>query len=172
MWPPYGHPHKSSATVVSCIIKMAIMCLIHVHLVQHFFFVNILKQTLQHTFCVLLFIQYVLYSSRLGVGLSCQHIIIQHFLLTSYFLRPINVSEKTYSKIVQIPLKGSLKKMILLLLTNSICCHFCSTIFWHCYIFEDVKLLLIALNYCIQEKKVSLKFRFGIIFPLYRAFIV
>ena len=33
----------------------------------------------------------------------------------------------------------------------------CSTIFWHCYIFGDVKLLLIALNYCIQEKKVSLK---------------
>ena len=28
MWPPYGHPHKSSATVVSCIIKMAIMRLI------------------------------------------------------------------------------------------------------------------------------------------------
>lgn len=124
MWPPYGHPHKSSATVVTCIIKMAIMRLIHVHLVEHFFFVNILKQTFQHTFCVLLFIQYVLYSSCLGVGLSCQHIIIQHFLLTSYFLRPINVSEKTYKKIVQIPLKGSLKKMILLLPTNSICCHF------------------------------------------------
>lgn len=159
MWPPYGHPHKSSATVVTCIIKMAIMRLIHVHLVEHFFFVNILKQTFQHTFCVLLFIQYVLYSSCLGVGLSCQHIIIQHFLLTSYFLRPINVSEKTYRKIVQIPLKGSLGLG-------------CSTIFWHCYIFEDVKLLLIALNYCIQEKKVSLKFRFGIIFPLYRVFIV
>ena len=29
----------------------------------------------------------------------------------------------------------------------------CSTIFWHCYVFEDVKLLLIALNYCRQEKK-------------------
>lgn len=159
MWPPYGHPHKSSATVVTCIIKMAIMRLIHVHLVEHFFFVNILKQTFQHTFCVLLFIQYVLYSSCLGVGLSCQHIIIQHFLLTSYFLRPINVSEKTYRKIVQIPLKGSLGLGR-------------STIFWHCYIFEDVKLLLIALNYCIQEKKVSLKFRFGIIFPLYRVFIV
>lgn len=100
-----------------------------------------------------------------------------YLLLTSYFLRPINFSEKTYRKIVQIPLKGSLKKMIILLPTNSICCHDifglgCSTIFWHCCIFEDVKLLLIALNYCIQEKKVSLKFRFGIIFPLYRAFIV
>ena len=126
---------------------------------------------------MLLFIQYVLYSSFLGVGLSCQHFIIQHFLLTSYLLRPINFSEKTYRKIVQIPLKGSLKKMIILLPTNSICCHDifglgCSTIFWHCYIFEDVKLLLIALNYCRQEKKVSLKFRFGIIFPLYRVFIV
>lgn len=31
----------------------------------------------------------------------------------------------------------------------------CSTIFWHCYVFEDVKLLLIALNYYRQEKKKS-----------------
>ena len=124
MWPPYGHPHKSSATVVSCIIKMAIIRLIHVHLVEHFFCKYTKANFLAYFSCAAFYsVCIVLQLSRSWTFLLALH---YSALPTSYFLRPINVSEKTYRKIVQIPLKGTLKKMILLLPTNSICCHF-----WH-----------------------------------------
>ena len=88
MWPPYGHPHKSSATVVSCIIKMAIMCLIHVHLVEHFFckynkanFLAYFSRAAFYSVCI------VLQLSRSWTFLSALHysaLLTYFLLLTSY----------------------------------------------------------------------------------------
>ena len=124
MWPPYGHPHKSSATVVTCIIKMAIMRLIHVHLVEHFFFCKYTKANfLAYFLCAAFYsVCIVLQLSRSWTFLSAHH----YSALPTYFLllTPYKCQwDLTYSKIVQIPLKGSWKKMIILL-PISLCRHF------------------------------------------------